>query len=102
MAAEVLDIPPPRLPTRPAPRSYVPPTSGSIRAPAHLARSGPGPADPVQTRSDRNDLAIEDVTFAIQWTYVDADGQPHIGITIYTKLAELPPAVRARVLRDLK
>jgi len=41
------------------------------------------------------------VTFAIQWSYADADGQPHIGITVYTKLAELPPAVRARVLRDL-
>jgi len=97
-----------RLPAPPLPGArsaiqgrYAPPASGSVRTPAHPARSGSGRADPVQTRSDRSDPAIEDVTFAIQWSYADADGQPHIGITVYTKLAELPPAVRARVLRDL-
>jgi hypothetical protein len=44
---------------------------------------------------------MEKVTF-IPWSYVDADGEPHIGVTVHGALAKLPPVARARVLRDVQ
>jgi hypothetical protein len=94
-ADEVIHVETRGVPTHAGFRPYQSAARGS--QPAALRPAAPSVLRPQSSVLVR----IETVTFAIQWTYVDADSQTRIGATLHEAIAELPPIVRARVLRDL-